>query len=206
LKRKPMLFTRNIYSKNQAKKVIGLIGSNHGVGVTYTGMLLSHYFALEKRIKTAFLECNSHMDFERLQNVYEWSKEDEKSFSLDKITYYKQVSEKEVSEILSDDYGCFILDFGTDFNLWKDEFLRCGTKVVIGDRALWNQSKMADFLNLEGKIKGNMNWVYMIPLANKRELDEMSYKTDRKFIKLPYESDPTLLSKETIKLFKKLFG
>lgn len=134
-----MLLKRLLEStKYEDKKVIGLIGVSRGAGVTYTGMLLSYYFAIEKRIKTAFLECNNHMDFERLQYVYEWNKEEEKSFSLDRITYYKQVSRVELGEILSDDYGCYIMDFGTDFISWKEELVRCGTKIIIGDQAIWN--------------------------------------------------------------------
>lgn len=207
LKRKPMLFKKYLGKTNyEEKRTIGIIGANRGAGATYTGMLLAYYFGAEKRIKTAFLECNNHMDFERLQKTYEWSKEDGRSFSLDRITWYKQVTCDEVSGIFSDDYGCYILDFGTDLISWKDEFLRCGTKIIIGDRAIWNQCKMADFLSSLENIKGSRKWIYMIPYAGKRVLTGMSYKTDRDFIKVPYEPDPALLSRETLKLFQGLFG
>lgn len=202
-----MLLKRLLEStKYEDKKVIGLIGVSRGAGVTYTGMLLSYYFAIEKRIKTAFLECNNHMDFERLQYVYEWNKEEEKSFSLDRITYYKQVSRVELGEILSDDYGCYIMDFGTDFISWKEELVRCGTKIIIGDQAIWNQSKIIEFLNSLENIRGYKNWINMIPCADKRVLIGLAKKTNRNFYGIPYEPDPIMLSKESHRLFRNLFG
>ena len=137
MKRKPMLLkklTAGTYHTD--KKTIGLIGINRGVGVTYTGMLLANYFGSEKRIRTAYLECNNHMDFSRLQEAYEWSTEDDNSFSLDKVTYYKQVSANRISEILCDDYDYYILDFGTDYSDYMDEFIRCSNKIIICDSAI----------------------------------------------------------------------
>jgi len=202
-----MLLKKNLGNAgSKEKRTIGLIGVNRGAGVTYTGMLLAHYFGTDKRINTAFLECNSHMDFERLQNAYEWCKEDVKSFCFDRITYFKQVESYEISEILSDDYGYYILDFGTDFSEWEDEFLRCGTKIIIGDRAIWNQSKAEELIKSLDNIKGSRTWTYMIPCADNSVLRGISHKTDRSFVSIPYEPDPTLLSKETHKLFMRLFG
>jgi len=202
-----MLLKRIIGITNrEEKRTVGLLGTSRGAGVTYTGMLLSSYFGMEKRIKTAFLECNNHRDFERLQNACEWTKEDGKSFSLDRITYYKNVAPNEIAEIFSHDYGCYILDFGTDFNTWKEEFLRCGTKIIIGDRAIWNQSKTAEFIRLLECISGSRKWIYLMPNATRRELARLSGKTERSFFKVPYEPDQTLLSKETVKLFQRLIG
>lgn len=190
----------------EEKRIIGLLGVTRGAGVTHTGMLMSYYFSTEKRINTAYLECNNHMDFERLQKVYEWDKEDTKSFTLDRITYFKQVAHNEISEILSDDYGCYILDFGTDFVSWKEEFNRCGTKIIIGDQAIWNLSKMITFLKSLDNIRGSKKWIHMIPCANKRVLMGMTNKTGRDFLRIPYEPDSFFLTKETYRLFQNLFG
>lgn len=188
------------------KKTIGLVGINHGVGVTYTGMLLANYFGIEKRNKTAYLECNNHMDFSRLQEAYEWCKEDNDSFGLDRITYYKQVSKERIPEILSDDYDCCILDFGTDYIACMDEFIRCGNKIIIGDNAIWNQGRMASFLQAMEDIKGSKQWIYMIPYARCGLIKRLSNETNRRFLRIPYEPEPALLSKETHRLFYNLFG
>lgn len=207
MKKKPALLRKNAgISGLEAKRTIGLLGTSRGAGVTYTGMLLSFYFAMEKRIRTAFLECNDHKDFERLQNVYEWSMEEGKSFSLDRLTCYRQVAADGIWEIFSDDYGCFILDFGTDYISWKEEFMRCGTKIIIGDRAVWNLVKTAEFVGSLENVRRGRDWIYMIPCATKGVLNRMYDQTGVKFISVPYEPDPALLSAGTVKLFKNLFG
>lgn len=207
MRRKPMLLKRLKSSPGHIdKKTIGIMGINRGVGVTYTGMLLANYFGLEKRIKTAYLECNSHMDFSLIQEMYHWSKEDDISFSFDRITYYKQVEKNRIPEILSDDYDCCILDFGSDCSDSMDEFIRCGNKIIVGDNAIWNQSRLITFLESMDDIKGSKSWIYIIPYAKYGLIKKLSNKTSRCFLRIPYESNPSIISKETHKLFNSIFG
>ncbi len=207
MKRKPMFLKKHLQcAKFREKRTIGIIGANRGAGATYTGMLLASYFGIENKIRTAFLECNNHGDFDRLQDAFEWSREDKRTFSFDRITFFKKVASNEIPEIMSDYYECYILDFGTDYVSWKDEFIRCGLKIIVGDRALWNQLKTAALVKSLENIRGSENWIYIIPYANKKILKGISSKTGKYFIKIPYETDYTLLSKETIKLFDRLFG
>ncbi len=207
MKRKSMLLKRLSASIDlQNKLTFGLLGINRGVGVTYTGMLLASYFAREKRFRTAYLECNNHTDFELLRGAYEWSKENESSFSLDKITYFKQVAFSCIPEILGDDYDCYILDFGTNYTDAMDEFIRCGNKIIIGDIAIWNQIRMVSFIEDMENMKGSKHWLHMIPYAKDNLIKRISIETKRNFLRIPYESDPTSLSKDTHKLFHSLFG
>lgn len=206
MKKKPMLMKKLSKSASHRNKVtIGLLGINRGVGVTYTGMLLASYFGLEKGIKTAYLECNDHMDFIRLEEAYEWSSEDDSSFSLDGITYYKQVANIRIPEILGDEYDCYILDFGTDYSNYLDEFIRCGNKIIIGDSAIWNQSKMVSFVQTMNNIRSSNHWIYMIPNAKDRLIKRISSEIRSCCYSIPYEPNPTLLSKEAHKLFHSLF-
>lgn len=206
MKRKPMLLKKlSVAKSHEGKRTIGLIGINRGVGVTYTGMLLANYFSLEKASKTAYLECNNHMDFKRLQEAYEWSKEDEYSFSLDRLTYYKQVSRKQIPSILNRDFDCFILDFGRDFINSMEELIRCDDKIIIGGSAIWNQSRMLALLESIEDIGGGSRWKHMIPCADMRTVMGMTHETGRCFYSIPYEPDPISLSRETQRLFYKLF-
>lgn len=207
MKRKPMLFKRLSAVGNHTGKVtIGLAGINRGCGVTYTGMLLAGYFGSEKRMRTAFLECNNHTDFSRLQSVYEWDREDEVSFSLGKVTFYKQADCGRIPGILSGDYDCFILDFGTDCAAHMNEFIRCTYKIVVADGAVWNQGRMLSFLEAAENITGNKEWIFLIPLAGRKTVNRLANMAKRSIYRLPYEPDPTSISEETFKLFNFLFG
>lgn len=200
-----MLLKRLQDKPSHEKKIIGLIGVNRGAGVTYTGMLLAYFFGIEKGVRTAYLECNNHQDFNRLQEAYEWCKEDDYSFAMDKVTYYKNVGTHGITGILNEDYDCYILDFGTDFIASKEDFMRCGTKIIIGNHGIWNMSKTISFIKSIESIKGNKNWLYMIPCADRRTILRMTNKTNRCFYEVPFELDPTILSKKTVGLFQKLF-
>lgn len=207
MKKKQMLLKRLSASISPRNKLtIGLLGINRGVGVTYTGMLLASYFASERRFKTAYLECNNHKDFTLLKGAYEWSNENDSSFSLDGITYFKHVALSRIPEILGDNYDCYILDFGTNYTDAIDEFIRCGNKIIIGDIAIWNQIRMVSFIkDMEG-IKGSKHWIHMIPYAKDNLIKRISIETQRCFLRIPYEPNPTSLSRDTYKLFHGLFG
>jgi hypothetical protein len=65
-----------------------------------------------------------------IQNAYEWSREEAYSFSFRKVTCYRDVTKQQITEILGEDYECFILDLGADFIDSREEFLQCSTKIV----------------------------------------------------------------------------
>lgn len=207
MKRKPMLLKRLSEGMGpRSKFTIGLLGINRGVGVTYTGMLFASYFAMEQRARTAYLECNNHFDLPLLKKTYEWDKENDSSFSLDRITFYEQVAYQRIPEILGDDYDCYILDFGTSHTDAMDEFIRCGSKIIIGDIAVWNQRRMISFIKDVENIKGSNHWLYMMPHAGDRIIKRMAAECGRSFYSIPFEPDPTSLSRDTCKLFYNLFG
>lgn len=205
MKGKPMLLKKLSSSRRyKGKKTIGLLGIDRGVGVTYTGMLMAHFLGNERSAKTAYLECNNHQDFSMLQEAYEWSKEDEYSFSLDRITFYKQVTTSQIPHILNQDYNCYIFDFGTDYLSVKEEFIRCEKKFIIGGSAIWDQSKMLAFIKSMENADIGGHWMYIIPCADQRVVIGMANETGRSFCNVPYEPAPASLSKKTHKLFQSL--
>ncbi|HKL79741.1 MAG TPA: hypothetical protein VJ888_04815 [Mobilitalea sp.] len=207
MKKKPILLSKVLANrKSITRKVIGLIGAHQGAGVTYTGIMLAFYMAEEMGRKTALLECNNSHDLDLFENAYEWSSEDTSTYSFGGITCFKSVSDYQIAEILSENYDCIILDFGSDLMRNREEFLRCTTKLVIGGHAWWNRQKTIRFIGTIKSIRGNDTWHYLIPFAGRRELSSMKKELGRPFNAVPYETDPTRLSKETINLFHRLVG
>jgi len=191
--------------KNYTREIIGIIGTSHGVGVTHTGLMLAFYMGEELGRKTAYLECNDHHDMSRIQSAYEWSREETQSFSFQQITCYKEVSEKRITEILSDNYECFILDFGTNFMSNREEFLRCSTKIVIGGQAKWCQQKLSHFINTVQAIRGNENWIYLIPNASPKIITNLKNEWKRFVCAVPLQAEPTTPSKSTSHMFEEIF-
>jgi len=191
--------------KNYTREIIGIIGTHHGMGVTHTGLMLAFYMGEELGRKTAYLECNDHHDMSLIQSAYEWSREETQSFSFQQITCYKEVSGKRITEIFSDNYECFILDFGTNFISNREEFLRCSTKIVIGGQAKWCQQKLSHFINTVQAIRGNETWLYLIPNASPKIITNLKIEWNRNICAVPFQAEPTTPSKSTNHMFEEIF-
>lgn len=206
MKRKPMLLNKVLEGKkNKKREVIGLIGAHSGAGVTYTGFLLAFYFGLDLGRRTAFLECNDHHDLSILQPVFEWSREGEDTFSFERITFFKEVRLDQIADILSDNYDCFVLDFGTDFEHNRDEFLRCSTKMILGGQAEWNRQRLKHFIEANQSSRGYDSWLHLVPFGNKNMINGLRNEINKIIYSVPFEADPTSPSKETAKLFDVIF-
>lgn len=206
MKKKSMLFDRKaVRKRNSTREIIGLIGTHHGVGVTHTGLMLTFYMGEELGKKTAFLECNNHHDMSLIQAAYDWSREETYTFSFRQISCIKEASKNRIAEIYSDDYDCLILDFGTDFNSNREEFLRCGTKIVIGGQAEWDQQKLKRFARSVQTIRGSETWLHLIPFASVKTLAKLRNELGINIYAVPFEAEPTKLSRNSNLLFGELF-
>lgn len=194
---------QNGYGKG--REVIGLIGTHHGVGVTHTGLMLAFYMGEERLRKTALLECNPHGDYGRIREAYEWSREDGHSFSFHRITCYGDVNEAAIAGIFSEDYECLILDFGTDFSANREEFLRCGTKIIIGGRSQWDIPKLTAFTEASKAVRGNDSWLCFITQANEGRAKKISREIGRKVYPVPRSEEPTLPTLITNQFFERIF-
>lgn len=190
--------------KNKKKLVIGLMGAHPGAGVTHIGLLLAFYLSEQFGEETAFIECNSHRDMKSLEEIYEWSCKESNTFSFSNINFFKEVNPERIPEILCDDYENIIIDFGSDFIMNREEFLRCEKKIIIGGLAPWNQKKVTDFWDMVRKVKGNENWICLIPHADPKTLKRMQYELKRDVFSVPYNPDPIKPIKDTCRFFNEL--
>lgn len=207
MKRKPILFNKLAGAHRGAgREVIGLIGTHHGVGVTYTGLMLAFYMGEELGRRTAFVECNDHHDMALIENAYEWNGEQANSFSFRRITCYKDVSPLRLSELFAEDYECFILDFGVDFITGREEFLRCQTKIVIGGNSHWDRIKLSRFSDTVKTIHGSASWLCFIPQANSKTVSRIKSKVMCNVWAVPAVREPVQPSGEIIRFFDRFFG
>ena len=194
MKRSPILLKKLTEDgKGRFREVIGLIGTHRGVGVTYTGLMLSFYYGEELGRKTAFLECNQHHDMSLIQNAYEWSGEEGDCFSFHRITCYKEVRSNRIKQIIGEDYDSIILDFGTDVLENREEWLRCTTKIVVSGQSEWDILKLKEFVMNSQQVHGNEHWLYYLPRGRARIVDILKKDVKRKIWAVPDVKEPTRL-------------
>lgn len=207
MKKNPILL-RNIISGSvkTEKKVIGLIGTHKGAGVTHTSIMLASYLSKSKSYKVAYLEMCDEDDIKHL--LYAWDDWDEpleeRQFCIYNTTYYRNVREPELIRILNEEYEYFILDFGTDFNKNKSEFLRCDLKLVIGSLTEWKRQKLFQFIENKKELPGFSNWKYLMVFGQMNDMRIASNELHIKLKSLGFEPDPFLISSKTKELFRKL--
>ncbi len=206
MKQNPMLFkklSKRHYQKS--REVIGIIGTHHGVGVTHTALMLAFYFGGELGRKTAILECNSNQDMELIREAYEWKNNEEGQFYFQNITCYEEVEPEVFPEILTRDYECIIIDFGTASDRIQREFLRCTKRIVISGRAAWDLAKLARFTkDYQGLAMGEFCF-YFIPQADNKTITTISNKLKRRTWAVPFNSEPTRINEESYYFFKNIF-
>lgn len=192
---------------HQGKLVIGIAGSHKGAGVTHFGIMLTTYLSEWVGKKTVYLEYSPKKSTEYLRHyIYGDSEEyeDNKPFVINHSTFYSNVKEQDAAEILGDRYDCVVLDLGTDFLRYKNEFLRCDKRIVVSSLTIWKRYELEKFINNTEYLKSSSQWNYLIPFCNGKEVKHAAMELQRKIYGVPYEPDPFNISKETLQLFQKM--
>lgn len=183
---------------------IGLLGTHHGTGVTYTSLMLAFYLAEELGKRTAFIECNKHHDMRLIEEAYEWTRSDVVMFSFQNVSCYKEFTPEQIPAIYGEDYDALVLDFGTDFHSSLHEFLRCDIKIVVAGRAPWELIKLKNFYEVTKHINGSSNWIYLIQQADIKIIQSLSSEMGCKVMSIPAASNPIMPSRSINRLFSML--
>jgi hypothetical protein len=203
IKHKPMLFNRLSLSKpGRYREIIGLIGTQHGVGVTHTGILLAFYYGEELGMKTALLECNKHRDMRLIRQAYEWDREEDNYFSFRNITCYQEVTPEQIPQIMGEDYDCIIMDFGTELSSNREELLRCSTKIIIGGHSELDILKLHNFIKQTEVIQGSEHWLCYLVQAKEHTLQRLRNELKQKIWAVPEVEEPTRMN-NSVRLFLK---
>jgi hypothetical protein len=203
MRKRPKLL-RSIYGLGEQsnRKMIGLIGTHSGVGVTHTGLLLAGFLGNVLGRKTALVEMNTHKDFERIEEAY-YGKEEVTSrlFKINHVFYYKNAKQWETTDILNEYYEYIIFDFGSEMNKNQNEFLRCDKKIVISSLSDWKRNDLVQFIQNNQDRKGYSSWMYLFVFGQKRDLLDLRREVKVRARLIGYEPVPYILSNETIGLF-----
>lgn len=184
------------------KYIIGIAGTESGVGTTHFAIMLAEFLTDIRGEKTALLELNQKRDFQKIQKLIK--EEEQDFFSIQEVTYFKEVKEEKLVYLFNMDYHYFILDFGKDLEQYKNEFLRCDKKMIIGSLIEWKRNSLFCFIEKYQNIFGNEDWNYFITFGQKKEIKEVSRLIKRKLWAINYVASPYCLSREIMEIFCKV--
>ncbi len=112
-------------------KVIGILGSSKGEGVTTLAIAMANYLAEIMYVKTAILEGGLSNDFE-LMVKGNCIAEQDTCFFIGKVDYYYGMDTSLFFATYANEYEYIIIDFGSDFKKFKDNISILKHKIVLG--------------------------------------------------------------------------
>ena len=87
-------------TREKRSRMIGIAGSNAGVGCTHFSVMLTNYLAGYLRRKAILLEANGSGDLEKLEHVCTGQVGQKNPFRILDADYYKHVGPEDVKEVL----------------------------------------------------------------------------------------------------------
>lgn len=180
--------------------IVALVGTEAGVGVTHTSILVTNFFR-RRGYKVALIEANASDHFAALESIYEGLDgvtTENSFFSIEGVDYYKSSYELNIPELLEQQYDYIVLDMGAaERSRHLNEFYRAHVQIVVGRGAEWRQSKILEFYEAHN-ARDQSKWHYCLPDADpdvqtalQKKMPEVSLYV------IPSQPDPYQVQKNT---------
>ena len=182
---------KKIITETQEKRcrMIGIAGSNTGVGCTHFSIMLTNYLAGYLRRKAILLEFNESGDLEKLEYVCTGQMGQKNPYRVLDADYYKYAGPEAVKEVLQRGYDDILIDFGSVKDGANELYWRCDKKFLVGSFTEWQQESFREF-EMEQRAKQKRVSRYLEarrPEENSRE-DFGSMQNGFRFQRMPSRS------------------
>ena len=136
---------KKIITETQEKRcrMIGIAGSNTGVGCTHFSIMLTNYLAGYLRRKAILLEFNESGDLEKLEYVCTGQMGQKNPYRVLDADYYKYAGPEAVKEVLQRGYDDILIDFGSVKDGANELYWRCDKKFSrrVSGNSRWNRER-----------------------------------------------------------------
>lgn len=183
------------------KLIIGIGGVEPGVGTTHTAFMIGTYFRRWQRQRVGFIEWKQ----DEIKYIKDDIQDDENApFSRHGIWFYKNVCDRSISSILSENYQCIVIDFGIRYEKAYKEFLRCDIKILLASGALWKEYLLDRLISTSWNHYGEGTICLLAPTL-KTTVNRLKKEIPHPLYSLPFEPNPFSLSMESVTLLQKIF-
>ncbi len=179
---------------------IGIMGHEHGLGVTHLSIALACYTCKWLHARTAVVEYGERDTLMELSAVGA-----EKSFRRDGVDYFPAATSGDLGYIYNRNYEYIILDLGCDSRNAREELMRCNGKLVVGSLRPWRKRAYYDYIQRLIKNTGNSDiFTFLALFEDKIEIKKCrrAFKTQVKSI--PFIEDPFCVEKKDISFLHSL--
>lgn len=182
---------------------IGIIGMDKGEGVTSLAVGLASYLHEVRCMKTALVELNTDGDFDEIREVYFGKECFENPFQIFKIFYYPAVTKGQYAKICNMRYECIVTDFGSQYQKYMEDFMRCDLKIVLGSVNLWKYRKYMEFYEYIKDFPGVRNWLFLLS-GDEEDICMLHAKYDLSILNREFFGNPYNISTKESEYYEKI--
>lgn len=188
-----MAYNRIRFRKNNTTEVIGVTGTEHGVGTTHFCCMLGVFLSIVKGYRVAVVELGSPGCIRQAGVIFNNFKVARMKKLIKIINLYTESDMAELSEVVSMEYDYVIVDYGCDYNNSKKSFLMCPYKIVVGSLSWWRIHNYVSFLAENSAEKSFKHWYFMGTSPVKEGIRYLYREFKIQVEEIPYEPDPFML-------------
>ena len=179
-------------------KTIGIIGTATGVGVTHLALSLSNFLVIEqgKRVMLADFSAGrelGHVPVTPKKCAYG-------------VTYAVDWDIKRMPQLMNEAFDFLILDFGSDWQNNREEFLRCSKKIVLGSLQPWKKEQYDRRMQELEKETGFEHWDYCALFGEKEEKKYFMQTYHLTLRLVPFFENPYRLGKKEFLFLQEFTG
>ncbi len=198
-------FLDSLQEKNSVK-IIGVIGSCRGDGVTTLGIAMANYLAEIMAMKTAIVECNDTKAFETMSNLLLEAEdlEGNNNYIIGKVTYYYGMSMHDFFATYANRYEYVIIDFGNCFREFASNSGRLKYNLVMGSVMPYKSVYHQKILNRIESETAPGNSLHLLH-GDEKNVKDYSMKNKINALPIPAITNPYIIESTLANFFQLLF-
>lgn len=189
---------------NRHTITVGVLGTGSGVGTTHLSIMITIFLSMVLGNRVAFVEMNSKGCIRQAEIIRSnIDKHNNKIFNK-KVSILTQSDISDISEIVSSDYDYVIIDYGEEYDVYKQLFLLNNIKLIVGNLSWWKLQTYVSFMANTECDSTRKNWKYLGNNISDKTVKYMRKAFGISIKEIPYEPDPFYLSGDTIGFLSEL--
>jgi hypothetical protein len=194
-----MFGTIKSFSKQQKQYRIGVVGISHGIGTTFSVMMMACFIRTVKKQPAAVVEQNVSGQLSGLGKEREM-------FRIRGIDIYGRGVKNE--ELEKRQYPYLFLDYGIKArgDVRQPGFLECSKKIVVASLCPWKQEELFRFVEAWTEEEGKEKFIYLFPMAVPSDVKKAEKKLGRRMYALAVQTCWYRLCPENLTVLEELFG
>ena len=183
--------------------MIGIAGSNTGVGCSDYSIMLTKYLAGYLRRQAILLEFHESGDLEKLEYVCAGQMGQKNQYWVLEGNFYMYAGPEAVKEVLQRGYDDILIDFGSVKDGANELYWRCDKKFLVGSFTEWQQESFRE-VEMEQRAKQIKSWQSLAVFGSEETRREFSRRFRINAERIKFSADAFSDKKECGEYFQRI--